>query len=181
MRRPGTRGVVPDPSTWLIEKLDKRHDRAAFSCGIDELNTYLHRFAGQNEKTGISQHFVAVATVGDSKVLGYYALSAASVAFEVVPEELKKRLPRYPIPVAHLGRLAVDRSMQGQGLGEDLLIDAMTRITRAGKEIGIHAIEVVAINESAKRFYLKYGFAELKDDQHHLYLPMSAVRKLNLR
>jgi len=171
---------VADTPSWIIEKLDKRHDRAAFSCGVDDLDDYLHRFAGQNEKTGISQHFVAVATAGHARILGYYALSAGSVAFDVVPENLKKRLPRYPIPVAHLGRLAVDQSMQGQGLGEDLLIDALARTMRAADEIGIHAVEVVAINNSARRFYLKYGFIPLADDEQHLYLPMSAVRKLGL-
>lgn len=171
---------MADTPSWIIEKLDKRHDRAAFSCGVDDLDDYLHRFAGQNEKTGISQHFVAVATAGDAKILGYYALSAGSVAFEVVPENLKKRLPRYPIPVAHLGRLAVDQSVLGHGLGEDMLIDALARIMRVADEIGIHAVEVVAINDSARRFYLKYGFVSLVDDEQHLYLPMSAVRKLGL-
>jgi len=171
---------VSDTASWIIEKLEKRHDRAAFSCGVDELDNDLHRFAGQNEKSGISQHFVAVATAGDARILGYCALSAGSVAFDRVPGDLKKRLPRYPIPVAHLGRLAVDQSMQGRGLGEDLLIDALTRITRVADEIGIHAIEVVAINDSARRFYLKYAFTALADDERHLYLPLSAVRKLGL-
>jgi len=171
---------VPDASSWIVEKLDKRHDLAAFSCGVGKLDDYLRRFAGQNEKAGISQHFVAVTAAGDSRILGYYALSAGSVAFELVPDPLKKRLPRYPIPVAHLGRLAADQSMQGRGLGEDLLIDALARIVRAADEIGIHAVEVVAIHDSARRFYLKYGFRSLADDEQHLYLPLSAVRKLDL-
>lgn len=171
---------MPDYVTWLIEKLAKRHDRAAFSCGVPELDDYFHRFAGQNETSGISQHFVAVAGAGDSRVLGYYALSAGSVAFEDVPDELRMRLPRYPIPVAHLGRLAVDRSMQSRGLGEDLLVDAFARILGAAREIGIHAIEVVAINEQAKRFYVKYGFVPLRDNARRLYLPLSAVAKLGL-
>ena len=171
---------MADQPLWIIEKLGKRHDRAAFSCGVAELDEYLQRFAGQNEKTGISQHFVAVATVGDSRILGYYALSAGSVAFGQVPDELKKRLPRYPVPVAHLGKLAVDQTMQGHGLGEDLLIDAMVRIVGVADQIGIHAIEVVAINDDTKRFYLKYGFTELADDEHHLYLPLSAVQRLGV-
>ena len=171
---------MPEATDWIIEKLDKHHGRGAFVCGVDDLDAYLHRFAGQNEKAGLSQHFIAVATAGDSKVLGYYALSAGSVAFEVAPDALKERLPKYPIPVAHLGRLAVDQSMQGKGLGENLLIDALARVAGAGDQIGIHAVEVVAINDAAKRFYLKYGFTELKDDDRHLYLPMSVVRKLGL-
>lgn len=171
---------MTDSHSWIIEKLDKWHDRAAFVCGVPELDEYLRRFAGQNERSGLSQHFVAVASAGDARILGYYALSAGSVAFELVPEELKNRLPRYPIPVAHIGRLAVDRSMQGRGLGEELLIDALARIARVGDEVGIHAVEVVAINDSARRFYLKYGFTPLYDDEQHLYLSMSVVRKLGL-
>ncbi|MBN1347224.1 MAG: GNAT family N-acetyltransferase [Phycisphaerae bacterium] len=171
---------MPDRPPWIIEKLHKRHDRAASSCGLAELDDYLQRFASQNEKTGISQHFVAVEFAGESEVLGYYAVSAGSVAWDQVPDDLKKRLSRYPIPVAHIGRLAVKQSMQGRGLGEDLLIDALVRILGAADEIGIHAVEVVAINDSARRFYLKYGFTPLTDDERHLYLPLSAVKKLGL-
>lgn len=170
---------MPEQPPWVIEKLHKRHDRAAFSCGVAELDDYLRRFAGQNEKAGISQHFVAVAS-GDTRVVGYYAISAGAVAFDLVPAELSKRLPRYPIPVAHIGRLAVDKSMQGQGLGEDVLIDALARIVRVADELGIHAVEVVAIDDRARRFYVKYGFTSLADDAQHLYLPLSAVRKLGL-
>ncbi len=157
---------------------------------MPELDDYLQRFAGQNERAGVSQHFVAVpaadgpSATGRSSphvpVLGYYALSAGAVAFDDVPDELKKRLPHYPVPVAHLGRLAVDVSMQGRGLGEDLLIDALARILRVGTQIGIQAVEVVAINENATQFYLRYGFTPLRDDPRHLYLPLSTVRKLGL-
>lgn len=169
---------MPDTPSWVIEKLDERHDRAPFSCGVPELDTYLHRFAGQNEKSRISQHFVAVATAGDAGILGYDALSAGSVAFESVPEALRKRLPRYPIPVAHVGQLAVAQSMPGRGLGEDLLIDALARIARVADEVGIHAVKIVAIHDSARRFSLKYGFTPLADDERHLYLPLWAVRKV---
>jgi ribosomal protein S18 acetylase RimI-like enzyme len=84
------------------------------------------------------------------------------------------------VPVAHLGRLAVDRSAQGQGLGEHLLLDALWRIGRVERELGIHAVEVVAIDERARRFYVKYGFTELRDDPHHLFMAMKTVRKLGL-
>ena len=165
---------------WIIEKLGRGHDRKSFDCGIPELNEYLRRFARQNEAAGISQHFVALSSLGSREIHGYYALSAGAVAFKHVPRDLRKRLPRYPVPVAHLGRLAVDRSAAGQGLGEHLLMDALTRTLRAAVEIGIHAIEVVAINDTARAFYLKYGFHTLKDDRQHLYLPIATVRKLDL-
>lgn len=170
---------MADPA-WTIEKLSKAHDRKSFDCGVPELNEYLRRFARQNEAAGISQHFVALGSPDSKEVHGFYALSAGAVAFDHVPQDLRKRLPRYPVPVAHLGRLAVDRPAAGQGLGEHLLMDALTRILRAADEIGIHAVEVVAINDAARRFYLKYGFQPLKDDRHHLYLLISTVKKLNL-
>lgn len=166
--------------SWAIEKLNKGHDRKSFDCGVSELDEYLYRFARQNETAGISQHFLALDAPGSRAIRGYYALSAGAVAFDHVPPDLRKRLPRYPLPVAHLGRLAVDRSAAGQGLGEHLLMDALARTLRAADEIGIHAVEVVAINDTARSFYRKYGFHALKDDRNHLYLPISTVKELGL-
>ena len=97
--------------------------------------------------------------------------------FDEIPE---KRLPRYPIPVVHLGRLAVDMRYQGKGLGEFLLMDALRRTQLVSEQIGVYAVEVRAIDEAARQFYLKYGFTELKDDKLHLYLPISVIRKLSL-
>ena len=179
-RPPSVSGAEVPDCAWSIEKLSKGHDRKSFDCGVSELDQYLQRFARQNEVARISQHFVALDTPGARFIHGYYALSAGAVAFDQVPRELRKRLPRYPVPVAHLGRLAVDRSAAGQRLGEFLLMDALARTLRAADQIGIHAVEVVAINESARSFYRKYGFHTLKDDRHHLYLPITTVKKLGL-
>ena len=79
---------MADGPAWAIEKLAKRHNRDAFSCGVPELDEYLRRYARQNERAGISQHFVAVPAAGDSQILGYYALSAGSVAFDALPADL---------------------------------------------------------------------------------------------
>lgn len=180
-RPPPTASAVEVPDrAWSIEKLSKGHDRNSFDCGVSELDEYLRRFARQNEAAGISQHFVALEAPDALVIHGYYALSAGAVAFDHVPRDLRKRVPRYPVPVAHLGRLAVDRSLAGQRLGEFLLMDALARTMRAADQIGIHAVEVVAINESARSFYLKYGFHPLKDDRNHLYLPIATVKKLGL-
>lgn len=164
---------------WVIENLTTKHNRKSFDCGHDQLNSYLHQFANQNEKKNVSKHYVAT-YLNDKNVIGYYAISAGSVSFENLPANLSKKLPRNPIPVAHIGRLAVDQSTQGQGLGAYLLIDALKRITHISHAIGIQAVEVLAIDEPATNFYLKYGFTPLKDDPHHLYLPIKAVLKLNL-
>ncbi|CAG0992430.1 diamine N-acetyltransferase [Phycisphaerales bacterium] len=168
-----------DAPDWWYEELDSRHDRAAFSCGHPSPDEFLRQYASQNQKTGVSRTFVAVKP-GERVVQGYYSLAAGSVSLTNLTEAQRKRLPRYPVPVAHLGRLAVDREAQGRGLGRSLLTDALARILRADRSIGIHAVEVVAIDSAAKQFYERYGFTELQDDPHHLYMPLTLVRKLGL-
>ncbi len=160
---------------FCVEPLRKEDQRFEFDCGIESLNLFLKNYARQNDEKGLSRTFVAVRD-RDARVQGYYSLSSGSVSFEQVQE----KLPRYPIPTAHIGRLAVDLSSQGAGLGEFLLIDALRRIVNVADELGIFAIELHAINEPAKSFYLKYGFNELKDDPFHVYLPVKTVKRLGL-
>ncbi len=172
---------VPEqhPVTWAIEELSGRHDRSSFDCGSESLNEFLRRFAGQNQRLGISRTYVAVPP-GSTRVEGYCSISSGAVRFVDLPDEQAKRLPRYPVPVAHLGRLAVHRPVQGLGLGRLLLMDALERIVRAARVIGIHAVEVLAEGEAARRFYRKYGFVALRDDSLHLYLSVGALRGLGL-
>ena len=158
-----------------IEPLSSQHDRNSFDCGEPSLNTYLRQYARQNDEKGLGRTYVAVEP-GETRVEGYYTLSTGAVTFEQVPE----KLPRYPIPVVHMGRLAVDLRAQGKGLGELLLIDALKRAVQAAEQLGIYAIEVRALNERARNFYLKYGFTPLLDDELHLYLLMKVIRKLKL-
>ncbi len=100
------------------------------------------------------------------------------MAFQNVPEELKKKLPRYPIPTVHLARLAVDSTDRGEGLGKFLLMDALKRAAGLSQQVGIQAVDVVAKDDNARSFYLKYGFVELTADTKHLYISMKSVRKL---
>ena len=160
---------------FQIELLNKRHRRENFDCGEESLNEFLKKYARQNSEKGFGRTFVAVLP-GETEVLGYCTLSSGSVSFEVVPE----KLPRYPIPTAHLGRLAAELKMRGQGLGELLLIDALERVVLVAAEVGIYAVELYALNENAKKFYLKYGFVPLKDDEKHLYLPIETLKKSGL-
>lgn len=159
-----------------IEPLNKSHDRQRFDCGDESLNTFLQNFARQNDEKGLGRTYVAVQPE-KTEILGYYTVSSGSLSFENVPE----KLPRYPIPTAHLGRLAVDRTQKGKGLGSLLLIDGLTKISLVSNELGIFAVEVYALNNSAKSFYLKYGFTELNDDPYHLYIPMKTVGQLRLK
>ena len=108
-------------------------------------------------------------------VLGYYTLAAGSVAFPHLPPETAARLPRHPVPVVLLARLAVDRTAQGRGLGRTLLVDALQRSLRLSASLGVFAVEVQAIDEEAAGFYAKFGFAPLLDSPRHMYMPISAI------
>jgi ribosomal protein S18 acetylase RimI-like enzyme len=162
---------------WSIESLKKRHRREAFDCEIPELNEFLKKYARQSSSLNISRTYVATSH-GEMDVLGYYTLRAGQAECAQLPPAESRRLPRYPVPVVHLARLAVHKNERGKGLGEFLLVDALRRMFRAGTEIGAFAVEVIAKNEAARRFYLKYGFHSLLDDQLHLYLSMKTLKKL---
>lgn len=161
--------------TFVIEPLSRKHQRQDFDCGEQSLDQFLKEFARQNNEKGLGRTYVII-LAETTKVLGYYTISSSSIEFDSVPE----RLPKYPIPTVLIGRLAVDRSVRGHGLGELLLLDAFRRAVQIADEIGIYAIEVVALNEAARNFYKKFGFEETSADPFHLYIPMKTIRRLNL-
>ncbi len=163
-------------SPWRIQAIQKEHDRAAFDSGRPELDDFLRRFARQNEEKGLSRTYVAT-SAEDSRVLGYFSIRSGAVASEQIPEEERRRLPRYPVPVVHLARLAVDRGFRGRGLGEALLMEALRRSVEVSRSLGVFAVEVVAKDDEARRFYEKYGFRSLRDDPCHLYLSIRTIWK----
>lgn len=168
------------PSPWSIEPSHRQtHDRAGFDCGVPELNEWLATKASQFEKKDLARIYVLVET-GQTTVKGYYALSNHTVAYEVMPPDQAKGLPRIDLPVVLIGKLAVDRSVQGQRLGELLLMDALCRAEYLASKIGIRAVEVDAMDDSARQFYERYGFLSLADDRSHLFLPLSDIRQLKL-
>jgi GNAT superfamily N-acetyltransferase len=160
---------------WFIERLGRAHDRKGFSCGNGPLDDFLRSLAGQYEKRNIGRTYVATRP-GEARVLGYYTLSSGAVPIENLPEPSARKLPRHPVPTILLGRLAVDREVHGQGLGEALLVDALGRALDFSETLGVHAVEVVAIDERARAFYERYGFLTLIDDPLHLYLPIASIR-----
>lgn len=164
---------------WVVDSLTSRHDLSAFDCGKPPLNVFLKKHALTNQSLGIGQTFVA-RRPDSARVDGYYTVCAGSVAFSNSNEKLWRGLPKVPIPMGLIGRLAVDKPSQGLGLGEMLLFDAFERILRAADLIGIRAVEVWAKDEGAKGFYLKYGFTELADDEMHLYVTIGLLQKLGL-
>ncbi len=167
------------PADWQIERLAKRHDRTTFSCGQPILDHWLKLRVSQFEKRDLARTYVAVRT-GETRVLGYYAISNHRVTFEALPAAQAKGLPQIDIPVVLLGRLAVDQSVHRQGLGELLLIDAFRRAQHIADQIGVRAVEVEAFDAHARSFYKKFGFVALADDPNHLFLAMHVIRKLNL-
>ena len=161
---------------WEIAPLSRAHVRAGFDCGEPALDAFLAKYARQNQERGISRTYVATRP-GESRIVGYFTLSTGAVEIRDIPEEVRRRLPKYPVPVIHLGRLAVDRTAAGMRLGETLLVEALRISLRASEAVGAFALEVVAKNEGARAFYGKYGFLSLEDDRLHLYISMETVRR----
>lgn len=164
---------------WTIEKLDRqRHDCTQFDCGSPPLDNWLKQFAGQHERKDLARAFVLVRP-GQAHVLGYYAISTCAIRYEELPAKQAKGIPKHlTIPGALLGRLAVDRSVQGQGLGDLLLFDALERVAGLAGEIGIRAVVVHALDGKAAAYYRRHGFLECLDDPLHLFLPLTVIRKL---
>ena len=160
---------------YKIEPLGTCHDRAAFSCGVSALDIYLQRQARQDMERNLAAVFIL--TLDSKTVAGFYTLSALSIQASELPEELAKKLPRFPLPVTLLGRMAVGQSMQGQGLGEFLLMHALERAWLGSQQVASWAV-VVDAKAGARDFYLKHNFIPLPSQPDRLILPMKTLEKL---
>lgn len=158
---------------FVVEELDsKRHDRAEFDCGVEPLNRYLKTLALQHRSKGIATSFVLVDSDHPARILGYYSLSAAGLAFAQLSDADRKGLPRYPIPAVRIGRLAASATARGKGLGELLLQNAIKRILLTRHTLGVYAVVVEAKDATAELFYRKYGFRLCDAETRQLYLPL---------
>lgn len=163
---------------YLIKPLGKNHDRADFSCGNEELDRYLKDQAGQDARRKFAAPFVLVEQ-GRNVVRGYYTLSAFGIDLGDLPEDIARKLSRYPIvPATLLGRLAVDKRLRGRGLGEFLLMDALRRAFEQSDRIAAAAVVVDAIDDAARRFYLHFDFLPFPERRNRLFLPMKTVVRL---
>jgi GNAT superfamily N-acetyltransferase len=166
------------PKDYRIEALDKRHDRSRFFCGAESLDRYLREQAGQDARRRVAAPFV-LCKGKNSAVLGYYTLSALSVHVGAWPEDVARKLPKYPfVPATLVGRLAVDRTLRGKGAGEHLLMDALRRALAASRDVASVAVVVDAKDDSAVSFYGRYGFIRFLDQPNRLFLPMAVIEKL---
>lgn len=166
---------MSDPLVWHEEPIAKHHDRAGFDCGVPDLNQYLAKFARQNHESGGAKTFVAVAPARSARVLGFYSISPGAVEFARVPPKLAKGLGRYDVPVFRLGRLAVDLSCQGRGLGGELLIAAGTRALAVALEVGGVALAIDARDAKAAAWYQRFRAMPLVDDPLKLILPLQTI------
>ena len=162
-----------------IECLDTRqHLRSNFTCGNDSLDNYLRKQASQDIKRRVATVFVLIDD-SDGNVLAYYTLSSFTVDIAVLDEAFAKHLPRYPLlPTTLLGRLAVDNRHQGKGFGELMSVDALKKSLNVSTQVASLAVIAEALDESAVRFYTKYGFQPFKQDGMKLYLSMKAIEAL---
>lgn len=157
-----------------IQSLTGSHDRSRFDCGKAALNDWLARTARQHQEKGISQTFVAVDPASPRRILAFYALTACEVACAELPASIAAKLPRRAGAI-RLGRLAVDLSVQGQRLGELVLMDAIRRACAVREHVGVFALFVDAKDDQAAAFYSRYGFAALPDAPLTLVLPLRGV------
>lgn len=164
---------MSDPGT--IEKLQREHLLDALDCGREELNRFLQRHAWSAQQAHTAQTFVLAK---DLVVAGYYSLAAGAVTHAEATERARKGLPRHPIPVILLARLAVDTSLQGKGLGAALLKDALIRAAGAADTIGARALVVHAKDDRAKAFYEHFDFEASPSDPYHLLLIMKDLLRI---
>jgi GNAT superfamily N-acetyltransferase len=153
------------------------HNRAAFSCGVEALDRYFREQAGQDYRKDLAVPFVLY-DPETQRVAGFYTLSSNSVVLQSLPLSIGRRIPYEQVPIVLLGRIAVDAHYQGRGLGEVLLVDALTRAYETSKMIGAMAIIVDAKDDTARRFYEKYGFQRMEDNEYRLFLPMKTIATL---
>jgi len=160
---------------WREAPLAKHHDRAAFDCADADLNLYLQRYARQNHESGGAKCFVATPAATPGRILGFYTLSPASIEYSRTPALAKKGLARYDVPMFRLGRLAVDKTVQGRGLGGALLLRAADRCIRVAHEVGGVAMLIDAKNDRAAKWYAGYGAVALLDAPLSLVLPFAVA------
>ena len=169
----------------VIEPFDPAtHDRAAFSCGIDQVDNFFRRTANKLTKAGNVRTFVMVGAKGE--LIGFYATNAHAIDYTELPERFARTRPAHGnIPAAYISMIGVDRRFQRQGYGGDLLVDCLTRLAGAAEALGIAVIMLDVLNcgdpEKVTRrltLYTSYGFEPLPSNALRLFLPMKTVRPL---
>ena len=163
-------------AVWHEEPIAKRHSREAFDCGEEALNEFLRRYARKSHDLGGAKTFLAIDDADNETILGFYSLSPASVAYAMTPEIVRRGLARHDVPAFRLARLAVDRKVQGRGLGGQLLLAAGRRCLLASAEVGGVALLIDAKNGKVAAWYASYGAVPMLDMPLSLLLPLKTVQ-----
>lgn len=163
---------------YRFERLAGHHRRSDFSSGVEALDRYLHRQAGQDQRRALAVPYVLVDDA-TNEILGYYTLSTLSILPASLPEPTARRLPHYQaFPALLIGRLAVDQRHRGAGVGRLLLVDALLRCLAIGRQVGAMAVVVDAKDDAARSFYERFGFIRFADHEYRLFLPMATIAQL---
>jgi predicted N-acetyltransferase YhbS len=153
-----------------IVAFSREFDRSRFRCGKPDLDDWLKTKAGQQDRTNNTRTFLAVEE--SSRVIGYYATTAYRLGLDEAAQMYGLGKRAYPIPAVLLARLAVDEEYQGKGVGESLLVHALTEIARASRSVGFEVVVVHAIDRDAVTFYARSGFTRFEDHELHLFMPV---------
>jgi predicted GNAT family N-acyltransferase len=165
--------------SYIIEPFEsKKHISKGFACGVKELDIYLKEKASQEIKKSVTAVYILRENTS-LKILGYFTLSSSSIELSELPLTITKKLPKYKtLGVILLGRLARDNSVKAKGIGEYLIMEALSRSHELSKKLGSFAVIVDAKDEKVKLFYKEYGFIPLSHRPLTLYLPMSTIKQL---
>lgn len=158
---------------FRIEKLQRTHAVEKFTCGQPDLDRFLIRHALQAQQMNSSQTYVGLS---DQTIIGFYTIVAGEVRHTDAPERVVKGMPRHPIPLLVLARLAVHNKWQGRGIGAGLLLDALGRTLQVADIIGVRALAVHAKDSSATEFYRHFGFVPSLTDDRHLFMLIKDIR-----
>lgn len=145
-----------------IERLGPQHDLTKFSCGVKELDDWLRKHASENQRRDLSRTFVLLDDA--DQVIGYYSLAMGGVRAAKLPVQFGRGLPGYEIGMVLLARLAIDHGRQGEGLGRDLLVDAVIHAVAAGTHAAARFLAVDPIDDAARSFYRAFGFQDVPGD-----------------
>ncbi|MGB4923335.1 MAG: GNAT family N-acetyltransferase [Candidatus Nitrotoga sp.] len=162
--------------TYCIRPLDAFINAADFQCGSEPLNDYIRRYASQDVRRNIARVFIATPENDPRQLSGFFTLSAGSVSCSSLPASLARKLPRYPVPVALIGRLGVDKKFQGKGLGSILLADACQKVSQASTVLAMAGIIIDAKDDDAISFYKHFGFIPLQGQAGRMLLPASVFQ-----
>jgi hypothetical protein len=177
---------MTDLPSALTVRVEAGDVTSGFRCGKHSLDDFFARHALVNDRRGVGCTYVLrrdeEAPADLPRVLGYYTLSMGVLESAQITQVLKERLPKYPIPVGFVGRLASDERTRGRGLrvGETLLMDAIVRVMAAAETIGCVGVALDALDEEAERFYMKYEFATVETSRwpHKMFLPLATAKAL---